>query len=374
MMIQTGITMRPLDKTSALARLLREAIVEGSLAPGDALPSERELMQAHQLSRTTVRRAIQLMVDEGVVVRRAGSGSYVADAPAAVPRAPVGAGTPTMSLIIPTFSNPLYGEMIASIEREARLNGLRLMTSQSSYSTESESAQLIALAADPSVRGAIVVPSAVDSPSPGALQFVAAKKPLVYMGRWPRDLAADGASTDYVAAARMAVEHLIELGHRHIAYAEGAPHLPGFSLLDGYQAALQAARLHAPASLVRIYDLESEAAGSKAVEELIASKQEFTAVFARNDVTAVGVMQALRKAGLRIPEDVAVASVNNSMLARSMTPLLTSVNIFPDALGSLAFRLLHERMEGIYQGPPIHISITPSLVIRRSTDGTSEEQ
>lgn len=354
-------------------QLLRDAIVKGDLALGSALPSERELMENYGLSRTTVRRAVQIMVDEGQVVRRAGSGSYVAET-TAVPRARTGAATPTMSLIIPTFSNPLYGEMIDSIEREARLRGLRLMTNQSNYSVESESAQLIALAGDDSVRGAIVVPSSVESPSHGALQFLATQKPLVYMGRWPRDVAADGASADYVAAARMAVGHLIALGHRHIAYVEGSPHLPGFSLLDGYQAALQAARLPAHPGLVRVCDLESEAAGSKAIDDLIAGNLEFTAVFARNDVTAVGVMQALRKAGLRIPEDVAVASVNNSMLARSMTPLLTSVNVFPDTLGSLAFRLLHERMEGIYQGPPIHISITPSLVVRASTSGNPEDK
>lgn len=366
MLKQVSLSPKAPDKTRALAQVLREAIAEGGLPAGAALPSERELMEQYGLSRTTVRRAVQLLVDGGEVVRKAGSGSFVADG---LPAPTLSVGSPTISLIIPTFSNPLYSEMADSIERLARQGDLRLMTSQSDYSADSESAQLEALAGDPAILGAIVVPSTVERPSRGAMRFVSANKPLVYMGRWPGGIAADGATADYAAAGTMAVEHLIELGHRRIVYVEGAPHLAGFSLLQGYEAAMRQAQLPTPAELVRILDLPSEAAGFRAVEDLLAQGVEFSAVFTRNDVTAVGVMKALRKARRRIPEDVAVASVDNSMIARSMTPLLTSVNIFPEALGKLAFRLLNDRLEGSYDGPPAHVSITPSLVVRASTTG-----
>jgi len=351
-----------MDKTGNLAQTIRESVATGAYRSGAALPSEREYQDQFGLSRTTVRRAIQLLVDEGLVVRRAGSGTFVTGYRSAALE-----NTPTMSLIIPTFSNPLYTEMIDGIEQDARQRGLRLLTSQSGYSIESESQQLLAMAGDATIRGAIVVPSTVDSATAGALSFVRAGKPLVYLGRWPDGIAADGATANYFTAARAAVDHLIGLGHRDIAYVEGAPHLPGFSLLDGYQSALKAARLPQRRDLVRIVDLPSEEAGKAAVEAMLAEKVAFTAVFARNDVLASGVVHALRAAGSRIPEDVSVASVNDSLLARAMAPPLSSVNIFPEVLGRLAFRLLHERMERIYDGPPMHILLEPSLISRGST-------
>ena len=360
-------TNRAPDKTKALAQTIRQAILSGDYVPGEMLPSEREFMLEHGLSRTTVRRAIELLVDEGRVVRRAGSGSFVNDDAEGQPAASIPGGIPSIALIIPAFSNPLYAEMIDGIEREAQEAGLKLITSQSGHSLESESRQLLTLAGDPDVRGAVVVPTSVEASSAGARKFIAAGKHLVYMGRWPGDLAADGVSADYLTSGRIAVEHLLAQGHRQIAYVEGAPHLPGFSLLDGYSLALKNAGVPLQENLVRINDLPSEEAGRQAVEALLAEKIAFSAIFARNDVTALGVVQALRMAGVAIPGRVAVASVNDTLLARSMDPPLTSVRTYPDVLGQMGFRMLRDRIGGSYQGPPLRMQVVPSLIIRAST-------
>ena len=360
-------TNRAPDKTKALAQTIRQAILSGGYVPGEMLPSEREFMLEHGLSRTTVRRAVDLLVDEGRVVRRAGSGSFVNDGELARPATPLPGGMPAIALIIPAFSNPLYAEMIDGIEREVQEAGLKLITSQSGHSPESESRQLFALASDPDVRGAVVVPASVDASSAGARKFIAAGKHLVYMGRWPDDLAVDGVSADYLTSGRIAVEHLLAQGHRQIAYVEGTPHLPGFSLLDGYSLALKNAGMPLQDSLVRINDLPSEEAGRQAVQALLAEKVAFSAIFARNDVTALGVVQALRAAGVAIPGRVAVASVNDSLLARSMDPPLTSVRTHPAVLGQMGFRMLRDRLTGSYQGPPLHMQVVPSLIIRAST-------
>lgn len=361
------VSERVPDKTKTLAQTIRQAILAGEYTIGEMLPSEREFMLRHDLSRTTVRRAIELLVKEGRVVRRAGSGSFVGAAENGRHAPPIASGTPLISLIVPTFSNPLYGEIIDGIEREAREHGLKLLTNQTEYSFESESRQLSALASDPDVRGAVVVPIEVNASSVGARRFQAAGKPLVYMGRWPDDAAADGVSADYLTAGRIAVEHLLAQGHKRIAYVEGSPHLPGFSLFDGYSLALQRAGLAVSPDLVRIIDLPSEAAGRRAVENLLSEKIRFSAVFARNDVTALGVVQALHAADVNIPGQVAVASVNDSLLARSMDPPLTSVRIYPEVLGRLGFRLLRDRMTGNHNGPPLHILVVPSLIERSST-------
>ena len=353
------------DKTGLMERTLREAIEQGRYGPGHSIPSERQLMEEYSLSRTTIRRAIDALVDAGRLERRPGSGTFVVDRLASI--RPGQLQPARLALIIPTFSSPFYGEMIDGMEQEARSHDLKIMASQSEYRFESESEQLAEVADDPSIGGAVVAPGAVDRPAPGALRVIEAGKPLVYVGRWPKGLKIDTISTDYLTAARLAVEHLIALGHRRIAYVEGAPHFSNFSPYSGYSEALKEARIAQHPELVCLPDLPSQEAGHAAVTDLVRRGIEFTAVFARNDVTAVGVMRALREAGLSIPRDVSVAAINNSLLARSLDPPVTTVDPFPSTLGRLALKLLHERILGRYTGPPIRITLDPTLNIRESS-------
>lgn len=366
----TMVPRRARDKTRCLAKAIRDDIVSKVYGPETAIPSERELMLKHEVSRTTVRRAIQLLVNEGVVVRRAGSGTYVRKAESGPPIASSSSGK-ILCLIIPTFSNPLYAEVIDGIERAARGSGYDLITSQSDYQVASENMRLSAMAGDLLIQGAIVVPSMVERPATGALEFVNASKPLVYLGRWPNDIEADGVRIDYDEAARIAVRHLVELGHRRIAYVEGAPRLEGFSMLPAYRDALASAGIARDRSLARIQDEPSELAGQNAIEALVAEKTAFSAVFVRNDVTAIGIMRGLRNAGLNVPGDVSVVSVNDSVIARSMDPPLTSVNVQPRTLGSLTFRVLSDRISGVYNGPPIYLTLRPSLSVYGSTGAPS---
>ena len=354
-----------MDKTGTLVGLLLERIESGQYRTGEAVPSERQLGEELGLSRTTIRRAIDDLVQRGRLQRQPGRGTYVASG-VVVGEAAAGAQR-IVSVIIPTFSNPYYGEMVNGIEKEARRYDLRLMVAQSDYSTARESAQLTQSAADSSVCGALVVPDSVEHPSSGVQQFLSTGKPLVYIGRWPKTATIDGVCVDYRMAAQQAVEHLAGLGHERIAYVEGLPHLPGFSPYDGYADVLRERNLPLRPELVRTYELASEAAGRQAVLDLVSKGVKFTAIFARNDITAMGVIQGLRDAGLRIPQDVSVVSIANSLWSRSMDPPLTSVNPHPAAVGQLALRMLSERLDGAYVGPAIRTAVTPDLIIRAST-------
>lgn len=359
-----------MDKTGTLVALLLERIDSGEYPAGDAVPSERQLGEELGLSRTTIRRAIDDLVQRGRLQRQPGRGTFVAGG-AAVQAEKPGKSQRIVSVVIPTFSNPFYGEMVNGIEKEARRFDLRVMVAQSDYSSLSESNQLAQSAADSSVCGALVVPDAIDRISEGAQHVLKAGKPLVYIGRWPDGVNCDGVRVDYRIAAQQAVDHLVGLGHQRIAYVEGLPHLPGFSPFDGYADVLQRRSIPLRDELVRTYKIPSEAAGRQAVQDLVAKGTKFTAIFARNDVTAMGVMQGLREAGLRIPQDVSVVSIANSLWSRSMDPPLTSVNPHPDAVGQLALRMLQDRLGGSYSGPAIRTAVVPDLIVRASTSSRS---
>lgn len=322
------------------------------------------------LSRTTIRRGLAELSQSGLLRSQAGIGTFVCRRAGAPGQAE--AGTRALLLVVPTLSDPYYGELLNAIEHEARRSGLSLIAAQSDYSSEAESRMLAAAARDAVTRGAVVVPTAVAATTAGAEAFAAAAKPLVYLGRWPGAGApvADSIGPDYRQAARQAIGHLLERGHRRIAYVEGRPRLPGFSPGDGYESALHDAGIDRDPALIRILDLPSEEAGAEAIAALLASRVRFTAVLARNDVTAAGVIRALRAAGLTVPGDVAVAGINNSLLARSIDPPLTSVDTFPQVVGRMAVRLLQDRLDGTTTAPPLHVSVGSALIVRQSTLGS----
>ena len=330
-------------------------------------------MAEFSLSRTTIRRGLADLSQSGLIRSQAGIGSFVCHRTAAPAVAET--GTRALLLVVPTLSDPYYGELLKAIEHEARRGGLSLIAAQSDYSSEAESRMLAAAARDAVTRGAVVVPTAVATATPGAGAFAAAAKPLVYLGRWPGagSPVADSIGPDYRQAARRATDHLLERGHRRIAYVEGRPRLPGFSPGEGYDAALREAGIDRDPDLVRILDLPSEEAGAEAIAALLAARVRFTAVLARNDVTAAGVIRALRAAGMSVPADVAVAGINNSLLARSIDPPLTSVDTFPQVVGRMAVRLLQDRLDGTTTMPPLHISVGSALIVRQSTLGGSTD-
>ena len=354
----------PEDKAERLARVLRKSVETRRYRPGEPIPSERTLSEHYKVSRTTVRRAIEGLVAAGLLARRPGAGTYAVDL-AAVRPARV-ENPSTIAFVVPTFSNPFYGEMIDGIEQEARGLGLRVLAGQSNYEPRRENEYLARYAVDATVAGTILVPARIDVAMPGARQLARQGKPLVFVGRWPDGIGSDCITANYRIGAKLAISHLIALGHHRIAYVEGLPHLPGFSPFEGYEDAMLGAGVAVDEALVRVLDYPSEQAGLEAVRALVAANVAFTAVFARNDVTASGVMRGLKEASLFIPRDVSVLSMNDSELARHMDPPLSGIDPFPLELGRQAFRLLHDRLSGHYGGPMRRIAIDPALVIRQS--------
>lgn len=352
-------------RTEQLQEALRDALREQTFRPGALIPSERELCDRFGVSRTTVRRAVGALVEAGLLLRRPGAGTYAAD----LPPAPVqgGAAVTTVACVVPTLAHPLYGDLLDGIEQEARAAGVHLVTGQSDNDPATEAALLRRYRSGAVVSGVVLVPARVDRPSAAAEELLRSGVGLVFAGRWPDGLPVDGVGADYAQGADLAASHLVALGHRRVAYVEGLPHLPGFSPLDGYRRALARVGIAPDPALERLSDLAGEQAGAAAVDGLRADGVAFTALVARNDVTASGVVRALRDAGLRVPDDVSVASIDNSQLARFMVPPLTSADPFPVEMGRQAFRLLRERLRGGYAGPARRVVLNPTLVIRDST-------
>jgi LacI family transcriptional regulator len=161
--------------------------------------------------------------------------------------------------------------------------------------------------------------------------------PFVVVGRHP-DERINSVDVDNVSAARMAVEHLIRLGHTRIATITGPLTMShGEDRLAGYRQALEAHQLAVDERLIVEGDY-TEAGGSLGAQRLLPASP--TAIFVASDVMAIGALKALRDAGLRVPQDVALVGFDDVPIAAAIEPALTTVRQPIERLGSMAADLL----------------------------------
>jgi LacI family transcriptional regulator len=170
--------------------------------------------------------------------------------------------------------------------------------------------------------------------------------PIILQGSLP-ELPAPSVDVDNRAGARTAVEHLLALGHRRIGCITNAPlaYTAAADRLAGYRDALAAAGQPDDAGLVvqGAFDADS---GRAAMEALLMSAPDLTAVFVASDVVAFGALRALREAGRRVPDDISVVGFDDIPLARHFDPPLTTIRLPARALGAAAGRELVERLAG----------------------------
>jgi LacI family transcriptional regulator len=190
--------------------------------------------------------------------------------------------------------------------------------------------------------------------------------PILLMGQLPStDI--PFVDVDATAGAELAVQHLIERGHRHIAMITNAPldYTSAQQRCNGYLQALKKAKLPAKKSLIRAGNY-TPASGYQAMKDLLALGQPLTAVFIASDVVAIGAMRAIREAGLRIPQDMAVVGFDDIPLAEYYDPPLTTIRLPAFGLGWAG----GERLIRIIQGEGLNdasLLLESKLIARQSS-------
>jgi LacI family transcriptional regulator len=248
-----------------------------------------------------------------------------------------------------------YDELIKGVERAARRSGFAVLIAASHESDDENMVTMVASRCD----GLAVVAHTVPTQ---ALETLARRMPVVVLAG-PHEPVEPGSGLDHLSVASHSgayemTGHLLNVhGYRTLRFVAGPDSPDSASRFQGFREAMQECGLPVPDQPDLVGDFTT-AGGQRVVSDLLDEGQVPRALLCVNDQTAVGAMAALRAAGLRVPEDVAVAGFDGIQLGRHLRPGLTTVVQPMPALGAEAVRLLRERIaDGTLPGRQVELPV-----------------
>ncbi|MDK2799455.1 MAG: LacI family transcriptional regulator [Clostridiales bacterium] len=285
--------------------------------------------------------------------------------PSAIARGLVTKRTHSIGLIIPDIANPFFPQLARGVEDIAIKNGYNVFLCNSDNDVEKEEGYIKAFI-DKSVDGMILTSST--SISDSHYQALKEKKiPFILVDRYIEGIEGGaGVFSDNKEGAYKAVNYLLEHGHEKIAFISGPLSITtALHRLNGYQAA------HYDKGIEIDYDLVQEGnyhfkSGFEFIEQLITAKKKFSAVFAANDMIAIGVVKALKKHNIKIPDDVEVIGFDDIDTATLVEPALSTVAQPIYDMGALGAAMLIKMIEG-KEIDQKNIYLKSELVLRETT-------
>jgi LacI family transcriptional regulator len=257
---------------------------------------------------------------------------------------------------------------VHGIEKVAREKGYSILIFQSNEQTEFEREGVETFIRS-RVDGVLVSISKQTADPAHFLEIKKRRVPLVLFDRASDSLGVPSVVVDDYAGAYKATKHLAEQGCRRIAHIGGPQHVPIFcQRLQGYRDALRDAGLPLADEYIR-YGTISIESGNQCMESLMQLPQSPDGVFAVEDFTALGAMEALKAGGVRVPEDVAIIGFANEAFGAFITPSLSTVDQQTIRMGEVAAHLFFDKVQNndFYNDPPHKEVLEPVLVYRGSS-------
>ncbi len=327
----------------------------------DKLPGERILASQLGFSYMTIRKAIENLVNEGVLYKVPTKGTYVAD-----PRQQR-IQTRTIGYFLDSsieagLTSPYYSLIFNALEKEAARHDYTLV-----YFTDSESVKL-----KKTLHKLDGVIASCFYRIEGYVQRIKDQVPVVVIDNSAADKSIPSVIIDNFSALTQTVDYLCEIGHQRIGFMTGLEDSDvGKNRTEGYRAGLAKHDLAYDESLVYRGDF-SFASGVSGAQFFINMKNPPTAIVCANDSMALGVMTKLHERGLKVPGDFSVVGFDDIDVASQVIPPLTTVAAPVDEIARLAFDLLKTMIEG--ESPATqHIALPAELVVRQSSAPASRK-
>lgn len=359
---RTAAAAPRLDKDSGapaflqLKQLLRDGILGGAI--GGRLPSERELARTHGIAYMTARRAIDALVDERLVHRVPGVGTFICRTGGPIARSG-NIGVVLSASIRHGLANPYYGPVASGVLAGAREAGVSAFVCTTSD-------ELLPNRDDAASRRKVDGLVALGRPDRGGLEALASAAgfvPVVAVNSAPVREGMPSLRCDDRGAGAIAAAHLLQRGHRRIAWIGCAGAITAEERFAGFAAALAEGGAAVATPLIRQGDFEIES-GEGLARELLSAASPPTAIACANDAMACGVLRTASRLGLAVPRDLAVLGFDDLLLGSYLPQPLTSVGADAVDYGRTAAGLLFAMLDG--RQPP-EVTLVPCRLNARAT-------
>ena len=268
-----------------------------------------------------------------------------------------------LGLIVSDIVNPFFPELVKSFEEYAVEKGFEVITANTNYNP-ARTAMRVRSLIERRVDGVAVMTSEMDQALIDELSTRGI--PIVFLDTGEIQENISNIRIDYEQGISEAVNHLLELGHRRIGFISGPLDLKSAKIRrSAFLKFLRQKGIIEKKELIVVGD-HKISGGRTAMRQLLEVKDRPTAVFASNDLTAIGALQELRTHGLHVPTDISLVGFDDIALAESTDPPLTTVNISRSLVAEAAFNSLYELISGATEiGRELLVETT--LVVREST-------
>jgi LacI family transcriptional regulator len=270
----------------------------------------------------------------------------------------------SIGLVIPDLTNPLFPPIVRGIEDVLRPVGYNAWIVNTDNQADLE-ATAVESFRQRNVEGFVFATAHLEHPL--LEEMAASGTPMVLVNRRIASADIPSVTSDDATGVAMAMQHLVDLGHRKIIHLAGPQDLStGVTRRRAFRESLEDHSLPDEPARVIVCETWSEEAGTRAALEIIDSDVEFTAILAGNDLLALGAYDALTERGLRCPEDISVIGFNDMPYMDKVWPPMTTVRIPHYEIGAEAARLLLEVLEDPTRHPR-SLLLPLTLVVRSST-------
>ena len=330
-------------KYQKLIDYIDNLIQEGRLSPGDKLYSENELSEMFHISRQTVRKAIGLLEERGMVRRVRGSGTYIS-----YDRREKLEQRNRIAVITTYVDSYIFPKTIQGIENVLFERGCSVQIAFTNNTIEREKSVLEDLIDRDDVAGIIVEGTKSGLPNPNLplyRKLLKRKIPILFINTFYPELDVPHVSLNDVETAKKAVNYLLQKGHKDIAAVLKLDDGQGRLRYLGYLQAMEKAGCRVTDSRIIWIDTDESMQLAYLADKILNRAESCSAFFCYNDQIALQLMRILAGRGIRVPEDVSVIGIDDSDLALLGETTLTSLPHPKEKLGARAAKMLLQMID-----------------------------
>lgn len=349
---------------------IKQRLEKGELKPGDKLESEYKLCQQFQVSRQTVRHAISLLEEKGIVERYRGSGTYIKDSKHIHPQKKKTMLVAVMTTFIQEY---IFSSIIRELETQFSNADYSLQISVTNNSVEKERMILKNILEKNMVDGLIAETTKSGIPNPNLdiyREIMAQGIPVLFINSHYPLLEAPHVSMDDKMAGKLVTNYLIQYGHQDIAAVFKGDDGQGHQRYAGYLEALMESGIKINDRHIAWADTETLHHFEQIENWILYKLQDCTACVCYNDELASKVVSLCLKSGIRVPEDLSIISIDNSDIASHCKVPLTSAKNPIQELAKIAALQMLDMISG--KEVPQSTELEAEIVSRASVTGVHE--